>query len=220
MGRKQIGFKYQWISITKIAITASLSLKRCKTTILRKANGHWKKIFGCQSAWRYMERNNWALIAKCVPNRTDVQCRERYWNILDPRINHLEWSSEEDERMKVAYRLNPDKWSMIATSVGSRTDNQWRRRWTLLSGAKSKKSKKIKSSSIKSKGKSKQKESKNNEEKRGSPKKKREKKSLRKINNEEKTCSKNKKNNTIKNIVQELKEINWEGIFFKPSNNI
>jgi len=96
-----------------------------------------------------MEKNNWALIAKCVPNRTDVQCRERYWNILDPRINHSEWTLEEDGKLKTAYEKNPDKWSMIATSVGSRTDNQCRRRWNMLSGKRVKRARKTKT--IKSK---------------------------------------------------------------------
>ena len=79
---------------------------------------------------------NWALISKSVPNRTDVQCRERFWNILDPRINHSEWTQEEDERLKRAYEQHPDKWSKIALMVGSRTDNQCSRRWNKIHGKK------------------------------------------------------------------------------------
>ena len=40
--------------------------------------------------------------------------------------------------MKAAYEQHPDKWSKIATSVATRTDNQCRRRWTMLFGSKSK----------------------------------------------------------------------------------
>lgn len=67
---------------------------------------------------------NWALIAKSVQNRTDVQCRERYCNILDPNINHSDWTEEEDEKMRVAFGQYPNKWSKIAKCISTRTDNQ------------------------------------------------------------------------------------------------
>jgi hypothetical protein len=79
---------------------------------------------------------NWAAIAEWVPGRTDVQCRERWSNILDPKLQstkNLPWTIEEDAKLlEIAPRLN-FKWSAISTSAfHPRTDNQCARRWKYL----------------------------------------------------------------------------------------
>merc|ERR1712216_617594 len=38
----------------------------------------------------------WRDIAAHVPGRSDAQCRERWCNILDPKLNKGPWSEEED----------------------------------------------------------------------------------------------------------------------------
>lgn len=40
---------------------------------------------------------NWVQIEKHVPGRTDVQCRERWVNVLDPKVAFTKWTPEEDE---------------------------------------------------------------------------------------------------------------------------
>ena len=79
---------------------------------------------------------NWSMISKWVPNRTDVQWRERYWNILDPKINHSNWTIEEDVKLRDAWAKLDCKWSQIAMVMGTRTDNQWWRRYNMLEGIK------------------------------------------------------------------------------------
>lgn len=36
----------------------------------------------------------WSLVQKRIPGRTDVQCRERWSNILDPSLNLGKWTDE------------------------------------------------------------------------------------------------------------------------------
>ena len=38
----------------------------------------------------------WSEIAKYLPGRIGKQCRERWYNHLDPNINKKGWTEEED----------------------------------------------------------------------------------------------------------------------------
>lgn len=77
-------------------------------------------------------RKSWYRIAQFVPGRTQVQCRERWVNILDPFLNHGKWTEEDDMRLKEAIAEYGYCWSKVAACVCSRTDNQCRRRWKVL----------------------------------------------------------------------------------------
>lgn len=81
------------------------------------------KLFGAK---------NWNKIARFVPGRTQVQCRERWVNCLDPALNMNEWTPEEDIKLKHAIEEHGYQWSKIAACVPPRTDNQCRRRWKQL----------------------------------------------------------------------------------------
>lgn len=72
---------------------------------------------------------NWNKIAQFVPGRTQVQCRERWVNSLDPALNLSEWTEEEDSRLKAAIAEHGYCWAKVAACVPPRTDNQCRRRW-------------------------------------------------------------------------------------------
>ena len=41
----------------------------------------------------------WSKIANHLPGRTDIQCRERWCNILDPSLEEVEWTNEEDLKL-------------------------------------------------------------------------------------------------------------------------
>ncbi|TYH98359.1 hypothetical protein ES332_A12G304700v1 [Gossypium tomentosum] len=75
---------------------------------------------------------NWRKIAEVVPGRTQVQCRERWVNSLDPALNVGIWTEEEDSRLEAAIEEHGYCWSKVATCVPSRTDNQCWRRWKTL----------------------------------------------------------------------------------------
>jgi len=76
---------------------------------------------------------NWSVIQEYVPRRTDVQCRERFCNVLSHSINRTRFTPEEDARLVAAIKeLGEGKWSQLATRFPGRTDNQCRRRWMSL----------------------------------------------------------------------------------------
>ncbi|KAM0021287.1 putative transcription factor MYB-HB-like family [Helianthus debilis subsp. tardiflorus] len=81
---------------------------------------------------RLFGAKNWNKIAKFVPGRTQVQCRERWVNCLDPCLNMDEWTEEEDMKLKEAIEEHQYCWSRIAAAVPPRTDSQCRRRWKVL----------------------------------------------------------------------------------------
>ncbi len=79
-------------------------------------------------------KKNWSKIANHLPGRTDIQCRERWCNILDPALEEVEWSKEEDVKLLELNALFGNKWSRIAKEFGNRTDNTCWRRWKFLRG--------------------------------------------------------------------------------------
>ncbi|KAI3443304.1 uncharacterized protein J3R85_000235 [Psidium guajava] len=81
------------------------------------------KLFGAK---------NWMKIADFVPGRTQVQCRERWVNCLDPSLNWNRWTPEEDAMLEAAIAEHGYCWSKIAACLAPRTDNQCRRRWKVL----------------------------------------------------------------------------------------
>lgn len=77
----------------------------------------------------------WTKVAKMVPGRTDVQCRERWVNILDPEICHLPWSAKDDAELRAAVReYGVGKWSLISAKLTRRRpDYSCRKRWEKIS---------------------------------------------------------------------------------------
>ncbi|XP_057459371.1 uncharacterized protein LOC130750003 isoform X1 [Actinidia eriantha] len=71
----------------------------------------------------------WKKLAQFVPGRTHVQCRERWFNSLDPCLTRAKWTEEEDSRLIAAAVEHNCCWSKVAECVHPRTDNQCWRRW-------------------------------------------------------------------------------------------
>lgn len=78
------------------------------------------------------QKKKWSKIANHLLGRTDIQCRERWCNILDPSLEEVEWTNEEDLKLLNLYRKYGNKWSLIAKNYGNRTDNTCWRRWKYL----------------------------------------------------------------------------------------
>ncbi|KAG2187235.1 hypothetical protein INT44_004920, partial [Umbelopsis vinacea] len=72
---------------------------------------------------------NWRLVQKHIPGRTDMQCRERWVNVLDPDLDHSKLESEEMEKLHKMVNEQGPKWSMLAQHFPGRTDNQLLRAW-------------------------------------------------------------------------------------------
>ncbi|KAJ2019555.1 hypothetical protein GGI14_001520 [Coemansia sp. S680] len=107
----------------------------CKSINPAIRSGRWDKDedVALLAAVRLYGVGQWTKIAKHVPGRTDVKCRERYMNVLTPDVNNSQWTSEEDGRLiAIVNRVGIGKWSYVADLLGNRTDNQCWRHWRSL----------------------------------------------------------------------------------------
>jgi hypothetical protein len=83
----------------------------------------------------------WAKVGNLVPGRTDVQCRERYMNVLAPEVRNRErFTAEEDTLLLVLVPAHTApsgavKWAKVARELPGRTDHLCRKRWEQLTGA-------------------------------------------------------------------------------------
>jgi myb proto-oncogene protein len=79
--------------------------------------------------------NDWKEIAALVPGRTKEQCRDRWNNTLDPRIDRAnertrKWAEDEDSKLVDAVQTHGGKsWGAIAALVPGRTEKQCHNRW-------------------------------------------------------------------------------------------
>ena len=76
--------------------------------------------------------SNWVLVAEQVPHRTDIQCRERYCNILTPEVTKKNWSLNEDVRVVLGTAVHGRNWAKTSRLLSGRTDNHCRRRFKYL----------------------------------------------------------------------------------------
>ncbi|RLN37195.1 hypothetical protein BBJ28_00011971, partial [Nothophytophthora sp. Chile5] len=90
-------------------------------------------------------RKNWGQVATRIPGRTSKQCRERWYNHLDPSIvrgyvmslldmmlSMPEYTAEEDRTILDAQSRLGNRWSAIAAMLPGRTEDAVKIRWKSL----------------------------------------------------------------------------------------
>ncbi|GAB4818505.1 hypothetical protein N2152v2_005551 [Parachlorella kessleri] len=85
-----------------------------------------------------VHQRQWSKVALLVPGRSDVQCRERFMNVLNPEVRNGEaWTGEEDGTLERLVPLNKRPngkvmWSKVAAHLPGRTDRACADRWEVL----------------------------------------------------------------------------------------
>ncbi|KAI9271847.1 hypothetical protein BDA99DRAFT_501161 [Phascolomyces articulosus] len=72
---------------------------------------------------------NWNKVQRHVPGRTDMQCRERYMNVLDPKLNFSKITDEEKTKLIKLVEQHGRRWSHLTQFFPGRTDNHLYRAW-------------------------------------------------------------------------------------------
>ncbi|KAL0122545.1 hypothetical protein PUN28_007329 [Cardiocondyla obscurior] len=72
----------------------------------------------------------WDIIAGQFPDRSDVQCQQRWAKVVNPELVKGPWTKEEDEKVvELVEKYGPKKWTLIARHLRGRIGKQCRERW-------------------------------------------------------------------------------------------
>ncbi|XP_045488036.1 myb protein isoform X2 [Pieris rapae] len=104
-----------------------------KSTGTRKNcnRGRWSKEEDAKlKTYVRMYKENWEMIAAQFPDRSDVQCQQRWTKVVDPKLVKGPWTKEEDEKVvELVGKYGPKKWTLIARHLKGRIGKQCRERW-------------------------------------------------------------------------------------------
>lgn len=86
--------------------------------------------------WSVIARELNSLIHNGLHIRQGRQCRERWFNHVDPLLNKGQWTPEEDELLIEKQRELGNKWSEISKVIKGRNENAVKNRWKSLANKK------------------------------------------------------------------------------------
>ncbi|CAG9312674.1 unnamed protein product [Blepharisma stoltei] len=82
--------------------------------------------------WKSIAKELNSVMHQKVEVRNGRQCREHWYNHVDPSLRKGEWTSEEDIYILEQQRIIGNKWSEIARGLSGRTENSVKNRWKSL----------------------------------------------------------------------------------------
>ena len=71
----------------------------------------------------------WSQCSQYIKGRSDKQCRERWFNCLNPKVKKGDWSAEEDYKIFFLYKKLGSKWAHIANYFQGRSENSVKNRF-------------------------------------------------------------------------------------------
>merc|ERR1711871_1228008 len=82
--------------------------------------GVWKNIEDeiLKAAVMKYGLNQWSRIASLMNRKSAKQCKSRWYEWLEPRINKTEWIRDEDEKLLHLIKIFPMQWQTIAPLIG------------------------------------------------------------------------------------------------------
>ena len=80
-------------------------------------------------AWSIVAREVNKAVHQGIPIRQGKQCRERYFNHIDPNLKRDKWSPDEDLLVMEQQQKIGNRWSEIAKFLPGRTENQVKNRF-------------------------------------------------------------------------------------------
>ncbi|GFS89057.1 transcriptional activator Myb [Nephila pilipes] len=74
--------------------------------------------------------SQWETVASHFLDRSDVQCQQRWYKVVNPELVKGPWTKEEDEKViELVKKYGPKKWTIIAKHLRGRIGKQCRERW-------------------------------------------------------------------------------------------
>ncbi|KAI0040698.1 hypothetical protein FA95DRAFT_1566185 [Auriscalpium vulgare] len=123
--------------INWVHVAQELGTNRVPLDVMRHAIPRQTHVWDTESDSRLLEAvamygmENWQLVARTVgEHATAASCQKRFQRSLDPALKRGNWTTEEDDVLRIAVGLYGHAWIDIATFIPGRTNEQCRDRWS------------------------------------------------------------------------------------------